>query len=303
MPRKIDVPQSCTLLTDGPVTILLKNTFRETLLKQGIARPHQLIAAHPPAEKRYRGRGLLPAIPIEGQSGKRMVAKQCLRGGLLRFINRDIFWGGNRSFREMIENEKILGRGIRTPEIIAAANDKVFGPFYRTYLFSLEVPGCLDLMTICDALKEQPPRKRLKEKALLFEAVSRALVTMHRKGIYHGDLHLKNILIQKKKGNGAPTVFIIDFDKAVFKTALTPTEKLKNLLRFNRSLEKYKRQGSGITRGDQCRIFREYFKFNSDVNDLYEKKYKTIALFLRMRKAKWKAGSFFSSGEKREPSS
>ena len=48
-----------------------------------------------------------------------MVAKQCMRGGLLRFINKDIFWGGKRPFREMIANAHILTKGIKTTEMTA----------------------------------------------------------------------------------------------------------------------------------------------------------------------------------------
>ncbi len=291
MSKEIEVPQSCSLIKDGRLTLVIKNAFKETLLRQGISQPHTLIAAHQTTDTQYRGRGLLPAIPIQETSGKRMVAKQCMRGGLLRFINKDIFWGGKRPFREMIANTHILKKGIKTTELLAAAHYKVFGPLYRTYLFSLEIPECIDLITFFDRLPRKPPRQRFEEKASLFEAVAQAFVTMHRGGIYHRDLHLKNILIQKDHGEGTPKIFIIDFDKAVCKDILTPKEKLNNLLRFNRSIEKYKLQGGGITRGDQCRLFKEYFKYNSDAYDLFHKNIKLNSFFLRLRRAKWMMGS------------
>ena len=40
------------------------------------------------------------------------------------------------TFREMIANTHILKKGIKTTELLAAAHYKVFGPLYRTYLFS-----------------------------------------------------------------------------------------------------------------------------------------------------------------------
>jgi serine/threonine protein kinase len=291
MSKEIEVPQSCSLLKDGRLTLVIKDAFKETLLRQGISQPHTLIAAHHTTGTQYKGRGLLPAIPIQETSGKRMVAKQCMRGGLLRFINKDIFWGGKRPFREMMANAHILNKGIKTTELIAAAHYKVFGPLYRTYLFSLELPECIDLTTFFDKLPQKPPRQRFEEKVFLFEAVAQAFVTMHRGGIYHRDLHLKNILIQKDHGEGTPKIFIIDFDKAVCKDILTPKEKLKNLLRFNRSIEKYKLQGGGITRGDQCRLFKEYFKHTRDAYDLFQKNRKLHSFFLRLRRAKWMMGS------------
>jgi len=292
MSKEIEVPQSCSLIKDGRLTLVVKNAVKETLLRLGISQPHTLIAQHHTTDTHYKGRGLLPAILIQETNGKRMVAKQCLRGGLLRFINKDIFWGGKRPFREMTANAHILKKGIRTTEMLAAAHYKVFGPLYRTYLFSLEIPECIDLTTFFIGLAQKPARQRFEEKASLFEAVAQAFVTMHRGGIYHRDLHLKNILVQKGHGEGTPSVFIIDFDKAVCKDILTPKEKLKNLLRFNRSIEKYKLQGGGITRGDQCRLFKEYFKYNSDVYDLFKKNIKLYSFFLRLRRVKWMIGSF-----------
>ena len=291
MSQAIEAPQSCTLIKDGKLTLLVKNAFKETLLRQGIDHPHTLITSHEKAPTQYTGRGLLPAIPIEESNGARMVAKQCMRGGLLRFINKDIFWGGNRPIREMIANTHILKKGIQTTEILAAASYKFFGPFYRTYLFSLEIPNCIDLITFFDRLPQKSHRERLREKASLFRAVARAFVTMHRGGVYHRDLHLKNILIRNKQGNDTPEIFIIDFDKAVCKDSLTSREKLRNLLRFNRSIEKYKLLGGKITRGDQCRLFKEYFKHNPDVYDLFSKNIKIYNFMLRIRRAKWIMGT------------
>ena len=75
-----------------------------------------------------------------------MVAKLCLRGGLLRFFNREIFWGGNRPFKEMIANIQILTRGIQTSQILAAAKQKMIGPLYKHFIFSLELNDCIDLV-------------------------------------------------------------------------------------------------------------------------------------------------------------
>ena len=302
MSKELVAPQSCSLIKDGKVTLLIKNAFKETLLRQGIAQPHTLITAHEKTTTQYTGRGLLPAIPIQESNGKRMVAKQCMRGGLLRFINKAIFWGGNRPIREMIDNTRILNKGIKTTEILAAANYKVFGPFYRTYLFSLELPDCIDLITFFDQLSQKSPRERLMEKSFLLRAVARAFVTMHRVGVYHGDLHLKNILIRNNHAKGTPEIFIIDFDKAVCKDSLTPREKLKNLLRFNRSIEKYKLLGGKITRGDQCRLFKEYFKDNPDVFDLFSRNFKFYDFMLRMRRIKWIMGNLTAQSLKKPAS-
>ena len=60
---------------------------------------------------------------------------------------------------------------------------------------------------------------------------------MHREGVYHGDLNLKNILLRLE--NGAVTGYIIDFDKAKLYLGQLPPALIKNNLdRLVRSLRK-----------------------------------------------------------------
>jgi serine/threonine protein kinase len=110
---------------------------------------------------------------------------------------------------------------------------------------------------------------------------------MHSKGIYHSDLHLKNILISYKDSTSAKKIYIIDFDKAILKATLSPREKINNLLRFNRSLEKYKLQGGLINRTDQCRLLKEYFSYDRQAFKFYNKfKYFYFGA-MKLRRFKW----------------
>ena len=216
-----------------------------------------------------------------------MVAKRCLRGGLLRFFNNDMFWGGNRPLKEMIANTQILSKGVQTTEILAAAKQKVLGPLYRNFVFSLELKQCIDLIKYFDGLKEQPSQQRFKQKQHLFQAIARSFVTMHSNGIYHRDLHLKNILISSTNTSSAPEIYIIDFDKAILKGTLSPREKINNLLRFTRSMEKYKHKEGGITRRDEQRLLNEYFKYDKQAYVLYSKNRMRYFRYMKLRKFKW----------------
>ena len=60
---------------------------------------------------------------------------------------------------------------------------------------------------------------------------------MHDAGIYHADLHLKNILL-KQDASGAFSAYIIDLDKSFVVDKLTVEQRMKNLLRLNRSIDK-----------------------------------------------------------------
>jgi len=292
MARAIEFPKTCSLIENGNTVLLIKNEFKDKLLKQGITHPKQLIA-NTSQTKHFEGRGSLPSIIIQESDGKRMVVKHCMRGGLIRFFNRDIFWGGNRPFYEMNINTKILQRDIKTTEIIAAVKHKIFGPLYKAYIFSKELPECSDLITYFNGLKEKTPAQRFKDKMYIFQSIAKALVKMHSEGIYHNDLHLKNILI-RQIDDKISEIYIIDFDKTAIKEKLSAKEKVKNLLRFNRSIEKYKLKGGPITRADQMRFFKEYIKSDTEVYNLFTK-YKTLYLLpLKLRILKWSLLNFIS---------
>ena len=286
MTLEIELPKTCSLIENGNATLLIKNEYKEKLLRQGILSPEQLIENTPSIPKHFKGRSFLPSVLIQESNGERMVIKHCMRGGLISFLNKDIFWGKNRTFNEMIVNTKILQKGINTTEIIAALEHKVFGPLYKTYLFSRELPECIDLITYFNGLKKKSPKQRFKEKKYLFQSIASKIVKMHSEGIYHSDLHLKNILIQQSD-DGLPEIYIIDFDKTDIKEKLNPRQKAKNLLRFNRSIEKYKLRGGPVTRTDQFRFFIEYFNKDSEVFNIFKINRKKYIALLKLRTLKW----------------
>ena len=287
------IPTNCSLIKENRVTLLIRNDYKEKLLKQGILDPQRLISTAGTTGTTYKGRGLLPTLLIKESNGERMVAKQSLRGGLLRFLNRELFWKGDRPFKEMIANTQILSKGIKTTEILAAAKLRVLGPFYRNYLFSKEISESIDLPGLFNGLKEKSPQQRLRKKKQVIQSIARSIFTMHTQGIYHSDLHLKNILIRHNEGAADPDVYIIDFDKALLKGSLTTKEKIENLFRFTRSLEKYQLQGGVITRTDQVRLLKEYMRYDSQLSDKIDKYYKRYITFMKLRKFRW---TLFGSG-------
>ena len=288
-----EIQNTCSIIKENRVTLLIRNDFKEKLLKQGILDPLGLISNPVNAGTTYKGRGLLPTLPINHSCGERMVAKQSLRGGLLRFLNRELFWQGNRPFKEMIVSTQLLSKGIKTTEILAAAKQHVFGPLYRNFIFSKEISGSIDLSGLFNRLTKKSAQERFRKKREVIKALARAIFTMHNQGIYHSDLHLKNILICHNDVSAEPDVYIIDFDKALLKERLSTKEKLDNLFRFNRSLEKYKFQGGQITRTDQVRLLKEYIRYDSHISDIINKKYSRYLRFLKVRRFMWTLLGFF----------
>ena len=78
--------------------------------------------------------------------------------------------------------------------------------------------------------------------------VSSLLRKMHHAGIYHADLNLKNILV--KKIGDTMEGYIIDLDRARYQPLLKYSQRVDNLLRLYRSLEKMGYVSSAITQED-----------------------------------------------------
>ncbi|MBI2472414.1 MAG: hypothetical protein HYV59_14430 [Planctomycetes bacterium] len=99
---------------------------------------------------------------------------------------------------------------------------------------SKEIPGALDIIQF---LKESSFNYIQKSKKPVISALVKLIRNMHDAGIYHADLHLKNILL-KGGSNEEFTAYIIDLDKSVVLNKLDIHQRMKNLLRLDRSLEK-----------------------------------------------------------------
>jgi tRNA A-37 threonylcarbamoyl transferase component Bud32 len=103
----------------------------------------------------------------------------------------------------------------------------------------------------------------------------------HQAGFFHGDLQLKNILVSEEKP------FLIDFDHSYQRGILTAPEKRKNLLRLNRSVEKWKRLGLPISRTDRLRFFKAYAGEDNEIWKVMGKALRTYALRLLLYRLGW----------------
>jgi 3-deoxy-D-manno-octulosonic acid kinase len=287
------LPPQFSLIRKGPLTVWIREEYREGLMKQGIERIEELIA-RAAVKRHFDGRSLLTSVEIKGVEGERMVIRSYFHGGWYGKVNKDLFWGGRRPLRELILSEEVSRRGIATTTILAALSEKVFGPFYTGKLISREIPGALDLIRYLQGLKERPAGERLKMKAGLIKTVAAMVRKMHDQGIYHTDLHLKNILIQEKP-EGEFSVHLIDFDKSVIRDRIALNDRIKNLMRFNRSAEKLKTKGLPITFSDQWRFLREYFHHDRKIIEGVKKGVRRYLIWQEVHRWGWRISSLFST--------
>ncbi len=84
---------------------------------------------------------------------------------------------------------------------------RIGGPFYRGCLVSRELSDAADLWATLQDKAMNPERL-----GAILKATADTVNHMHREGVYHSDLNLKNILIREKRDRVEG--YVIDFDKA-----------------------------------------------------------------------------------------
>lgn len=284
MIRKKDLPPSFSLIEQGKNFIVLKDNLKDTLLKMGIANPEFFLKGPRETSGRYQGRGELKTIALPGEGNEQIVIRHFRRGGKVQKFSSDLYFGASRPLKELWIGYLAMGKEIPTAEILAACHSKVFWRFYRGDLVSREIKEGIDLPTYLKGLPWPLSKEKIFEKRRVIEIVGNLIHKMHDAGIFHGDLNLKNIILQV---NNLQTIkgYIIDFDKSLIRSELSDTLRIRNLLRLNRSAEKFKRQNLPLTRTDTIRFLRAYFQNPSDfraiVGDLTQR-YKRHLRFHRL---------------------
>jgi tRNA A-37 threonylcarbamoyl transferase component Bud32 len=248
--KNIPIPPSFSLIKKRKTFLLLKDEYRNFLLQQGIEDLEIFLKKHVQTTRYLTGRSPHPSIPIK--DGERMIVRGYSHGGLFSLFTRNLYLFGSRSFRELALTEEIRSSGIPTIEPVGAIHRLSRFPFYQPYLLSLEIPHALNLIQYFQETGPHPSFKDLPQKRKMIRSAGLLLRQFHEMGFFHGDLQLKNILIAGEQ------LRFIDFDHSYRKPLLSLREKMKNLLRLNRSVEKWRRLGLPMTRTDQWRFFLSY---------------------------------------------
>lgn len=219
------LPEGFTKITDGRGHRLIVRQDRMADIDCSICRDDPL------ADCGYRGRSALRALTLS--DGETALIRRYQHGGFFRALTGAWFFSWPpRPFRELAITEELRRRGLRTVEVYAACVGPTKGPFYRGWLVTRQLSHAEDLWSaLTSGLVERVGRR------VALQAVADSVRAMHREGVYHGDLNLKNILLRLE--NGAVAGYIIDFDKAkLFLGQLPPGLAKKNLARLLRSARK-----------------------------------------------------------------
>jgi RIO-like serine/threonine protein kinase len=168
-------------------------------------------------------------IRILEMAGTKLVCRKYSHGGLFRAFTRDLFFSARRSTQEVEIMLRLKQSGF--PVITPFATITELGSFRkRLYLCTLLEEGATNLL---DYLKRSGKKARLRAVKRFAEL----LWELERAGVYHPDLHLKNVVLTPD-GN----MLFLDFDKAS-KRLIGQKDVESMFWRLARYVAKMQRQG------------------------------------------------------------
>lgn len=199
----------------------------------------------------FHGRGQLRRLRLD--NGESALVRGYRHGGTLRHLTGDFFFTWPpRPFKELAITEEVRRRGVPTLEVLGAGVERVGGPIYRGWLITRELKDARDLW---DALQHGLYCE--DDGTGLLQAVARSVRYMHRQGVYHRDLNLKNIMVRREEKQ--ITGYIIDFDKAELFAGELPAHRIqRNLRRLLRSVCKLDPNRQRLSPGDWDLFIRFY---------------------------------------------
>ncbi len=263
-------PLAFSFIKEGKISFLFKEEYKNLLLQQGIEDFESFLDRSRKSPNYLKGRTLHPSIPIG--DGERAVLRQYIHGGLFRKFNRSLYLFGSRSFQELAITEEIRSSGIPTVQPIAAVHRFILWPLYQAYLLSIEIPNARDLIQYFWEIGTHPSRENISSKRKMIRSAALLLRKFHQLGFFHGDLQLKNILV------AGDQLFLIDFDRSFRKRTLSLRRRMKNLIRLNRSVEKWRSLGLPIHRTDRWRFFLAYAEGDETIQKAMRKTVRTYSI-------------------------
>lgn len=231
---------------DGRVELIAPARLVEALIECGLLSCAPLAALDRFRPSGHVGRGRPHALEL---GGERIVAKSMRRGGLAGRVLRGWFLGAARARRLVELHERLQAAGAPVPELAFVRIRR--GPLGLVALDcgTREIEGALDGVAY---LRATPAGRELR-RAL--EATGRAVAELHRCGIEHADLNVRNVLLRP---GSTPAAFLIDLEKSFRHEPLPRAAIVRNLERLARSAAKLGLLGGAVTRAGAARLVRAH---------------------------------------------
>ena len=250
------MPAGYRMISRDGLNIVLREGYADCF--DGFVMP-EISSPNPlgPGDSGPRGRGGLTPMQLTDKPGGRALIRRCVRGGIVGRFLKEIYLGGKspRPLDELKVSEYARERGIATPEIVAVVFQEWGVAFYRGAVVVREISPGADL-----EMALSTGAGALAEKRRVINSLGKLIAKMHEAGVWHADLHLKNVFLAEAEQDeeGWPKLYLLDLDAAKVLRPLADYRRYGNLLRLYRSVMKLNRRGPVVTRTDILRFLKSY---------------------------------------------
>ncbi len=181
-----------------------------------------IVKIQEPDRRLTAGRGAPGVFEFDGRA---LVCRQYIHGGWLRGITGMMFFGDKRASVELEITTYLEEKGfpVVTPFGFVVKEELVAK---NLFFLSIFLENARDLI---DHFRSAGQRGRLR----MSKKLALLLFRMGRLGVYHPDLHLRNVLV-----SGEGELFFLDFDRA-YRKEITPGDYEKMFWRLDRFVRKY----------------------------------------------------------------
>ncbi len=226
---------------------VLRDDLADALLAAGVGQPEEL-----PVERVALGRVPHPIVDLGERLGH-VVVRKCQHGGAAGRLMGRAFKSAGRAMKELEVTLAARERGAPVSDVVGVVVTPCKWGFKRIFVLSQLLPNTIDLRSWLESGAPLTPAQR----QAVSRAVAKAVGLCHQAGLYHADLHVKNILLESPAGP-EPKAYLIDLDKATLGKRVPPQRRLMNLARLNRSIQKWDSTRRLVTPRDKLRFFRAY---------------------------------------------
>lgn len=274
--KNVELPDYFSTLNKGKVTLYVKKEYENRMSDQDIDELFNLCKEPSPGsnhadknelDNSYQGRSTCKTLSVDSLGNESFIVREYWHGGMVARIFKDLFCDGMRPVKELSVCEAASRGGIKTTEIIAIVKNNIFGPLYKFRLVTKEITESIDLIEL---LLHSGENQLFKQKKQIINELAKAVNDMHNVGIYHADLHLKNILVKSDPGGGV-NVYIIDLDKSKQYEKISFQRRMKNIMRLDRSVVKMRRKNRElfseafpVSKTDRIRFLKKYIELDSE---------------------------------------
>jgi len=213
-----------------------------------------------------KGRG---GLKLLSSDGKLFACRKYMHGGLARALTKDLFFTEKRALNELEIMLYLKENNFPVVEPAGILVGEDF-PFKKPHIITLFEENVGDLL---EFIKVSSRKQRLRA----IRDLARFLWRLENLGIYHPDLHLRNVLVK----NDGRLIFL-DFDKAHRKD-ISRKDMESMVWRLNRFAEKWEQKGYlRISMLERLLFLRTYSRLSGyDLEGEMARKAKGKSLFSR----------------------